>query len=179
MIQRFGLAVWPDISPDWENVDRYPNEEAREAAWAAFERLDKATAKDFGAEQHEYDRMPYLRFTEDAQAAYLPWREATERRVRNGSLPPAMESYVSKLPGLIARLALIIHLVDEGGGPVDQKAVLRALMWADYLEAHAVRLYGAGAEPGRRRGLFWQKSGPERLRTPSPPGRYAGTTGSA
>ena len=40
LIQRFGLMVWPDISPTWTNIDRKPDREARDAAFRAFEVLD-------------------------------------------------------------------------------------------------------------------------------------------
>jgi hypothetical protein len=39
MIQRFGVLSWPDASPDWKNVDSWPDSNARERAWATFERL--------------------------------------------------------------------------------------------------------------------------------------------
>ena len=60
-----------------------------------------------------------------------------------------LRSHISKYRGLVPKLALITHLIDTGRGPVDQAAVLKALMWVEYLEAHALRLYGAGVEPGR------------------------------
>jgi hypothetical protein len=41
LIQRFGLLVWPDAPADWKNVDEYPNREAREKAWAVFQRVSK------------------------------------------------------------------------------------------------------------------------------------------
>src|SRR5262245_49556008 len=31
LIQRFGLLVWPDQNPDWIEIDRYPQTEARTA----------------------------------------------------------------------------------------------------------------------------------------------------
>ena len=37
MMQRFGLMVWPDGLPDWCNVDRWPDSEARREAFAVFE----------------------------------------------------------------------------------------------------------------------------------------------
>ena len=149
MIQRFGLVAWPDTSPDWKNVDRYPLKEPKDAAWKAFEDLDKATSSSLGADQGPYDRIPFLRFTAEAQAEFEPWREKLEARVRSGELPPAIESHISKYRGLIPRLALITHLIDVGEGPVGIEALLSALMWAEYLEAHALRLYGAGVEPAR------------------------------
>ena len=149
MIQRFGLTAWPDTSPGWKNVDRYPLKEPRDAARGAFQRLDAATPKEFGATQEEFDRIPWLQFTSEAQAEFDPWREKLETRVRGGELPPAIESHIAKYRGLIPRLALVTHLIDVGEGPIKPEAMLKALMWAEYLEAHALRLYGAGAEPGR------------------------------
>jgi putative DNA primase/helicase len=149
MIQRFGLAAWPDTSPEWKNVDRYPLKEPRDAVWEAFRRLDAATPDGLGAAKGEFDRIHWLRFTPEAQAEFELWREKLEARVRSGELHPAIESHIAKYRGLIPRLALITHLIDVGKGPVGHAAVLRALMWVEYLEAHALRLYGAGAEPGR------------------------------
>jgi hypothetical protein len=43
-------------------------------------------------------------------------------------------------------LALISHLADGGIGAISETAILRALAFADYLETHAKRAYGAGAD---------------------------------
>jgi putative DNA primase/helicase len=40
LIQRFGLLVWPDQSPEWKEVDRFPDSEARKTAWATFEAFE-------------------------------------------------------------------------------------------------------------------------------------------
>lgn len=149
MIQRFGLVTWPDTSPDWKNVDRYPLVEPRDRAWRAFMDLDAATPLSLGAEQGQFDRIPFLRFTPEAQDEFNVWREKLEARVRSGELHPAVESHIAKHRGLVPRLALITHLVDGGRGPVGMGPVLSAVMWAEYLEAHALRLYGAGDEPAR------------------------------
>ena len=50
LIQRFGLLVWPDQSPDWKDVDRYPDSEAREAAWECFDSFDRFGPGAIGAE---------------------------------------------------------------------------------------------------------------------------------
>ena len=89
MIQRFGLITWPDTSPDWKNVDRYPLVEPRDRAWQVFKDLDAATG--FGAEQGAFDPIPFLRFTPEAQAEFEPWREKLEARVRGGDLHPSIE----------------------------------------------------------------------------------------
>ena len=49
LIQRFQLAVWPDLEPGWTNVDRWPNRDAKERAGSVFSRLDGLTALAIGA----------------------------------------------------------------------------------------------------------------------------------
>jgi hypothetical protein len=44
---------------------------------------------------------------------------------------------------MIAALALVIHLVDDGFGPVNLDATKKAVRWARYLALHAKRAYGA------------------------------------
>jgi putative DNA primase/helicase len=149
LIQRFGLTAWPDTASDWKNVDEYPNRAARDAAYAVFDGLDALTPEGVGAEQGQYDEFPYLRFTPEAQKLFLSWREKLEPRVRGGDLPEAVQSHLSKYRGLIPALALITHLIDVGKGPVGEMALLKALLWAEYLEPHALRLYSAGVQPTR------------------------------
>jgi hypothetical protein len=36
LIQRFQLVVWPDVSREWRNIDRWPDSEAKQLAFAVF-----------------------------------------------------------------------------------------------------------------------------------------------
>jgi putative DNA primase/helicase len=150
LIQRFGLMVWPDASPDWKDVDQFPHGIARERAWQTFERaskLDITTALALGASKGELDRVPVLRFADDAHAIFFEWREELERRVRSGELSPALEGHLAKYRKLVPALALINHLCDsQEGGPVSRKALARALAFSGYLEGHARRVYRSGGE---------------------------------
>ena len=141
MMQRFGLLVWPDSPHDWRNVDRWPDTEARRQAFSIFERLDTLTAESVGAETD--DDCSFLRFDADAIEAFTEWRTALETRLRSGELHPALESHFAKYRKTIPALALILHLAEGDTGPVTLRATLRALAWADYLESHALRCYGA------------------------------------
>lgn len=141
MMQRFGLLVWPDAPHDWRNVDRWPDSEARSGALKTFERLDTLTAKTVEAETE--DDCAFLRFATDALEAFTEWRTALETRLRSGDLHPALESHFAKYRKTVPALALILHLADDGRGPVALPATLRALAWAEYLESHAFRCYGA------------------------------------
>lgn len=146
LIQRFGLLVWPDQSPEWREIDRFPDSDARDAAWETFNRLDKMTAAAVGAEQGEFDALPFLRFDAAGHELFAEWRRELESRLREGDLSPALESHLSKYRKLVPSLALISHLADGGTGPVTEAATLRALAFAVYLETHARRAYAAGSE---------------------------------
>ena len=148
LIQRFGLTVWPDISPTWTNIDRKPAPEARDAAFRAFQMLDTLDwhviggKRDFGPTGDE-EGLPYLRLCDGAHERFLAWRTELEPRLRQGSLEPMLESHLAKYRKLIPALALITHLTDGGIGEVSEAAVARALRWAKYLETHAARTYAS------------------------------------
>ena len=85
LIQRFGLMVWPDPPGEWRNVDRYPDSAARESAWQVFARmaeLDLNTALKIGGHKGPFDKVPFLRFDEEAANEFLGWREDLEARWR-------------------------------------------------------------------------------------------------
>ena len=148
LIQRFGLMVWPDPVATWRNVDRPPDHTAECIAYAVFDRLDRLDPASIGAQQ---DRnldghpigLPYLRFSAEALSHFQEWHEALEVRLRSGELHPALESHFSKYRKLVPALALLIHLADDGRGEIGEDATLKALAWAEYLETHAHRVYGA------------------------------------
>ena len=143
LIQRFGLMVWPDGSPDWRNVDECPDNVARHRAWKVYQRaskLDVVAALALGASKGPYDRGPFFRFDEEAQGIFLDWRADLERRLRSGEESPALEGHLAKYRKLVPTLALLNHIGDnEQTGAVSQKSVLRALGFAKYLESHAIR----------------------------------------
>ena len=145
LIQRFGLLVWPDQSGEWKECDRWPDSDARARAWTTFERLDQLDPDAIGAECDPYEQIPFLRFENNAQELFSDWRAKLEKRVRAGDMAPALESHLAKYRKLVPALTLINHLADEGQGPIGEKALVRALAFAAYLETHARRVYGAGA----------------------------------
>ena len=65
LMQRFQVIVWPDPPPVWRDVDRLPDAEARDAAFAVFRRLAAIEAASVGAED-EAEGIPFLRFDPDA-----------------------------------------------------------------------------------------------------------------
>lgn len=74
--------------------------------------------EDVGGEIDPDNKIPFLRFALEAQGLFVEWRGELEARLRTGGLPEALESHLAKYRSLIPSLALLIHLVDVGGGPV-------------------------------------------------------------
>lgn len=147
LLQRFGLMVYPDISPNWKEVDRYPDSTARQAVNMLAERLDNLNPADIGAEDDLYGGVPFLRFDEAAQVLFSEWRAKLEHRLRSGEEHPAIVSHLSKYRKLIPSLALINHLCDTRQGAVSETALMRAIAFSEYLESHAQRIYSYATRP--------------------------------
>jgi putative DNA primase/helicase len=148
LIQRFQLMVWPEVPANYREHDRWPDHQAKQQARAVFERLDAIAPEGLGATTHDSD-LPYLRFDSAAYERFVEWRQALEERIRAGEEHPAFEAAIAKQRSLVPSLALLFHLVDAPeGGPVTDDALLRALTWCDYLEAHARRLYAPALDSG-------------------------------
>jgi len=149
LMQRFQLSVWPDDPDDWEVVDRPPDRKARNAAFGVFSRLENLSAMTLGAEADALGGtgVPFFRFDGPAQERFYRWRTRWEAYCRHGDHHPAMESHLTKYRKLVPALALIIHLVDNHGGPVRDRALEQAIGWAEVLESHARRIYAHGIGP--------------------------------
>jgi len=146
LLQRFQLVVWPDLAGTWENHDRTPNLQARQTAYAVFDRLDGIDPASLGAQQEE-GTIPYLRFTPEAQVIFNEWRTELEHRIRSGEESELLEAHLSKYRSLVPSLALLIHLADEEQGQVGKTALQRACAWSEYLESHARRMYAPALAP--------------------------------
>jgi putative DNA primase/helicase len=142
LLQRFGLAVWPDVNREFKYVDRWPDTPAKQAAWAVFERLNQLQP----ATENEPQEW---RFSPEAQALFVEWLEPFETEIRGEELHPALVSHLSKYRKLIPALALIFALVDtpDSGGVIHAGELIRALAWGDYLRSHAERIYAAAVIP--------------------------------
>lgn len=148
LIQRFGLLVWPDQHGEWKNVDRFPDNAAKQEAHQVFERLDALDPMKIGTEQDtdidgNPSGLPYLRFHPEALELFVEWRFNLEGQLKSGELHPALESHFAKFRKLVPGLALILHLADQGTGPVSVTATMQALAWSEYLESHARRVYAS------------------------------------
>jgi hypothetical protein len=145
LMPRFQLLVWPDVSADWRNIDRWPDGNAKRRAYEVFTRLGQLSAADIDATCDEtFGGIPYLQFDDAAQEIFTEWRTELERRLRRGEDHDAIIAHLAKYRSLIPSLALLIHLADGGRNPVGKYAIERACAWGDYLESHARRIYSCG-----------------------------------
>lgn len=172
LLQRFQLLVWPDEpKAPWKNVDRYPDTEAKNTAYAVYKRLSVLDTAAIGAvtpkDEHGNDEpgaIPEVRFTPEGQALFNEWRNELEQRLRSREMAAPLEAHVTKYRSLLPSLALLFHLVDMHAGneasPIDAdtegkvvsaESVLRAAAWCAYLESHAKRLYAHAEDPGLER----------------------------
>jgi len=129
LIQRFQLLVYPDVSSEWHNVDRWADTEARKAAYATYDYLDHLDVVSLCREWADAptEGIAYLRFAEAAQPRFDAWRTELELRLRSGEESPSLESHFAKYRGLIPKLALLIHLAERGQGNVALSALERAI----------------------------------------------------
>ena len=118
---------------------------ARDKAREVYERLDDLWVTDLCSEVER--GIPFLRFTPEAQEAFVEWRSELELRVRSGDELPIMEAHLAKYRSLIPALALIDHLVEVGSGPVTESSFIRAAALGEYLESHARRIYAPVVNP--------------------------------
>jgi putative DNA primase/helicase len=147
LLQRFGLMVYPDISPNWTEIDREPDAAARKAINELAQELDELNIYEIEAEIGKFGEVPFLHFDDNAQRAFSEWRMALEQRLRSGEEHPAIVSHLSKYRKLIPSLALINHLCDGGKGPVSEMALQRAIEFSKYLESHMYRVYSYATRP--------------------------------
>ncbi len=141
LMQRFQLAVYPDVPTAWRWQDRLCDSTAEAAAWSSFQRLDNIDPQAIGAEHPDWCDLPFLKLDEAAGKLLADWQTDLMQRLRSGAEPPHMEAHLAKYPATAGRLALVLHLADHQRGPVGASAMLRALAWLEFLEPHARRLY--------------------------------------
>jgi putative DNA primase/helicase len=140
LAQRLQVLVWPDTSPDWEDIDRLPDTGAEQAVDAVMNSIVKISP----AEPLRF------RFAAEAQELFSAWRKELEVRLRAGNLSPAMESHLAKYRSLMPSLAVILHMADGDTRPeIPLLQAQRAADWCTYLESHARRAYACVASHSR------------------------------
>ncbi len=159
LVQRFQLAVYPDVSKAWRNVDRWPDSDARRAAFDLICGLDTVGAGQLRAERDTQDSqgIPFLRLDSAAQRRFDAWRLELETLLRSDTEHPVIVQHLAKYRSLIPSLALLIFLAEGGAGPVGESALNRAIGWGEYLLSHARRIYSIAISPDTAEGMALAK----------------------
>ena len=137
LISRFQLMVWPDSIP-YKAIKKRACTEAKNKAFEVFMCLDDWAGWEEPA-----------RFTPDAQAIFDGWYAKLQERLRGDDIHPVMEQHLGKYASLLPSLAAIIHLADNPNHTnlIEPAALRKALLWIDYLEQHAIRVYNTAVSP--------------------------------
>lgn len=150
LLQRFQLIVWPD-SESFEYVDRWPDGDARKAAAALFDRADTFEPDTIGERDGFGHEPPFVRLSTGAQGRFVDWYTAfmqSRRQAEADGESGPIGAHFGKYPGLLGKLALILHVADDPGArEVSERTMLKALAWIDYLTPHARRVYHAVDSP--------------------------------
>jgi hypothetical protein len=148
------MSVYPRTPDAWKIIEHKPNVAARERAIRTFELLDKLDPIKHKAKRNEAGGVPYFQFDERAQRTFNEWRARLERRLRSGELElAAFESHLAKYRSLVPSLALIFYAIglasaEESRPAIAEEYLEKAIRWAEFLEAHARRIYGIALNRG-------------------------------
>ena len=141
LVQRFQMFVYPDPNSAPDEIDRAADEIAESAAWDAIESLRYLTPSALGVEEETGTGRGILHFDDDAQKLFDQFRKKIDRKIRSGTVEPLLAAHLAKMPGAIAKIAMLIHLLDGGTGLVSLPATEKAIRWSLYLKGHAERIY--------------------------------------
>ena len=143
LLQRFQLLVYPDDPLLTVVTDLSPDQPALDALENLFIKIFNQSSH-FGAEV-DRDQL-FFRFDDQAQPMVLIWLQDLEDKVRREE-HGIMAEHLAKYRKLVPALSLIFHVVEIASGNVPPGTRIPvttfrlALEWADFLEAHARRVY--------------------------------------
>lgn len=141
LLQRFQLLIYPELSPEWKNIDREPNLLAQERVFELFEKIDSVPV-------NKSTHIAGVNFCSEAQEVFNSWRCELEKRLRSNEIGClAFESHLAKYRSLMPSLALLFWILENpenihGQGSVSAAATNLAIEWCNFLEQHALKAYG-------------------------------------
>jgi hypothetical protein len=143
LLQRFQLLVWPDLTGDFELIDRPANKDALLQMHKAIQALNLLSGIPIQGATKNSAGVQLLHFDSAAQELFNDWYQKNEVMLRTGSLNPSEHSHFAKYRSLVPGLALLFHLINGQHGPVSEDCLRTALQFAKYLKSHAKRTYGS------------------------------------
>jgi len=148
LLERFQFLVYPDIGMVPSTVIHQPDVEAERELERIFQKLANLDFSACGASIPSEDSLqPYLIFTEDAQTAFMEYQAEYRRRALTEQYDSTLAGYYDKLPGFLASLALITHLLDGCQGPVSKETLNRSVVLVEYSISHFKRAIAPVSAP--------------------------------
>ena len=160
-MQRLQIMVYPDPVEITSIVDDAPDFNAQRV----IDGITDTLAHHIDAlqpQQGQASEIPFFQFDSRVQPHFYQWLLTNEGRVQKEEAP-LMAEHLAKYKKLVPALALIDHLVGMAAGRipsgknVQQDSLNRALAYADYLEAHARRVYAITTNRQGRAALLLSK----------------------
>jgi len=137
LLQRFQIAVYPDVSKTNNFVDQAPNKATMYAFNDAIESL--STWSD------ERDDNLVLKFNDPSYDLFKSWYIKNEALTKSDDLSSALESHYAKYRSLVPTVAAIFYVIDndtfEGSPYIDEQCTANAIAYVEYLRTHAERIY--------------------------------------
>lgn len=146
LLQRFQLLVYPDPVEN-KYIDTLPNRAAKQGIIKIIHFLNDNDFSTFatGSIEKEGKEFPYFSFNEEAQVIYQEWYKENNQKIdrlyKEGKF--LISQHLSKFHKLLPALCLIFHLVKKKQEKnIDKDTISKAVLFCDYLESHAIRIYG-------------------------------------
>lgn len=171
LLQRFQLLVQGEL-PGYRRVVRPPNTlssdyaEKLHSLWT-FTNNNKQDLGFPSVEIYPGATRPLFTFDPEAQALYLQWLEQTARESRQSTTPTLKRSLLEKQAGLVPKLALLLHLVENPvpTSRIGKLATVRAMALANLYRAHTLSAWWAAIQPEVRGAELLAKRILERTQT--------------
>jgi hypothetical protein len=145
LLQRFQLLVYPDPVKKWELIDIPPNTNAKNRMKKIVEDIASMDFMKKAAEVRD-GSIPYFRFSEEAQNLFFEWlTELETQKLRSTDDESIIIEHLAKYRKLMPALSLIFHIIHladgQTAGPISLEATKISILWCEYLESHARRIY--------------------------------------
>lgn len=146
LLQRFGWITSPDPLPS-VFVDKQSDLRALVEAEDAFKLLRDLDPDQQGAISPMTGGPSYFNLDDDAYGVFLDWNEWRMQVEADEDMSAPYRQHVGKLPKVVAAVAVVIHLMEGGRGPITGPTMARAAAAGRYCASHARRVYAAAFDP--------------------------------
>jgi hypothetical protein len=137
LLQRFQVAVYPDLIDKPAFIDKAPNKQA----FVLFR--DKIISLAKWSNDHEEQHV--LQFDKEAYHLYKEWYLHNETLIRADNQQVSLEAHYAKYRGLVPSIAAIFHVLEvdsvDESPLINKEDTLAAIEYVEYLRTHAERIY--------------------------------------